>query len=740
MTRARLFLGAAVAAIGLEIAGPQALRLPLLVLCALSSLGAMAYAVRRIALPDQRGPWLHLLGSASLFFAGVVIRALVPGAGESPPTAMALIPNAFVLPGYLLMGVAFGTLLKLRRALEDDPARVDAVLAGLATAFMCWTYLVAPSIQQDGLSPLRFANAFFPVIDVVLLVLVAQLALSGARAPALWLLILAAAAMFTGDFVFMLRDGELAPVSAELVDVLFMATFLLVASAMLDPSMRTLTQPQRIVVRDLSKLRTALIALTVVVPVVITTVEPTSGVLDGAVRAVLCVCLVFAILYRVVRSNNSRVRAERATRRRATHDELTDLPNRGLLVETVAAWKDREIGLLFIDLDRFKLVNDHWGHGVGDELLCAVADRLSRQARQGDLVCRIGGDEFIVAVPSADAAASAAFAERVIASFTCPFNLSVGDVVITASIGVATSPGAAQALDLIRDADTAMYKAKDFGRSTYALFDESQREQVRNRMDLEQALRGALERGELYATYQPLVSLTTGELDGFETLMRWDHPELGAVSPLQFIPVAEETGLIVDAGAWLLRESVRQLAAWRTVRGPGAHPLHVSVNVSVRQLRDHALVGIVRDVLQETGLPPAALWLEITESGVMEDLETALGALTALRDLGVTLAIDDFGTGYSSLSYLNRLPVGILKIDRSFVSEVGEHGANESIVRAVLAMAKAMNLRVVAEGVETPLQRDWLRAQGCDLGQGWLFGKPMVAAAQESLIGGNVAV
>jgi EAL domain-containing protein (putative c-di-GMP-specific phosphodiesterase class I) len=240
---------------------------------------------------------------------------------------------------------------------------------------------------------------------------------------------------------------------------------------------------------------------------------------------------------------------------------------------------------------------------------------------------------------------------------------------------------------------------------------------------VEQALRGALQRGELSVHFQPIIGLDTDELDGFEALMRWNSPEIGAVSPIEFIPIAEETGMIVEMGSWLLRESARQLAVWLAGRDPLAPPLHVSVNVAVRQLRDGSLVTLVDDVLRETGLPASALWLEITESGVMEDIESALLTLNALRALGVTLCVDDFGTGYSSLSYLHRLPVGIVKIDRSFVTGVGERGANEPIVRAVLAMTRAMGQRVVAEGVETAVQRDWLRAQGCDLAQGWLYGK-----------------
>jgi diguanylate cyclase (GGDEF)-like protein len=730
-TLAWSYLAGAAALVAGIAAGPPAVRPPLMLLAVAAGLGAMTYAVRRMALPEHRNPWRCLLYAAWLFFLGIVVRAVVPGAGASPPTEMALFSDAFVVPGYVIMVYGFAGMLRRRRAARDDPARVDALLFGLAAAFFCWTYLIAPSMDQTDLTPLRLANSFFPISDVVMMALVAQLALAGgARKPALWLLVGASTTMFVGDFLFMLRDGALAHVSQHAIDVPFMATFLLVGAAGLHPSMRTLTEPQEIEMRDLGKVRTSVIALLVVVPTVITTVQPPDNALDATVRASLCALLILSVFARVVRANNSRARAERASARRATHDALTDLPNRELLADTITRWGNRaaddqqEISLLFIDLDRFKMVNDHWGHGVGDELLCAVAGRLGAQVRGEDLVCRIGGDEFVIALASPSHSALAeSLADRVLAEFARPFQLSVGNVVISASIGVAKTHGGAHALELIRDADTAMYKAKDNGRNAYALFDTSLRDEVRDRMNLEQALRRALPRGELAVHYQPIVELATGELDGFEALMRWQHPTLGAVSPVDFIPVAEETGLIVQSGAWLLRESAAQLAAWTAERGPDARRLHVSVNVSVRQLRDGTLVRTVREVLAETGLAPDQLWLEITESGVMTDIETALATLLELRSLGVTLCIDDFGTGYSSLSYLNRLPVGIVKIDRSFISRVGADGADEPIVRAVLAMTGAMHLRVVAEGVETEFQRDWLREQGCDLAQGWLYGR-----------------
>ena len=472
-------------------------------------------------------------------------------------------------------------------------------------------------------------------------------------------------------------------------------------------------------------------------------VQHTDGMvhdIEGVGRDLLADEAVNGILVNL-RDVSDRVELERADRHRATHDALTDLPNRELLTDTITTWCNQagdvqlDVSLVFLDLDRFKAVNDRWGHSIGDELLCAVASRLSAIVRSEDLVCRIGADEFVIALASPDHTALAeALALRLLDAFGEPFNLSVGDIEITPSIGIAESSGPADALDLIRDADTAMYRAKGFGRNGYAVFAEAMRDQVRRRADLEQALRGALKQGELSVQYQPIIDLATGELSGFEALMRWNHPELGMVSPLEFIPIAEDTGLIVASGAWLLEEAATQLAQWRTERPDGASPLHMSVNVSVRQLRDAALVDVVRDVLQRTGLPADALWLELTESGVFDDLELSLATLHELRNLGVVLCIDDFGTGYSSLTYLRQFPASIVKIDRSFVSGIGVTPDDEAIVRTVIAMAHALGQQVVAEGIETAEHQNWLRGQGCDFGQGYLYSPPRPAQVQRSWI------
>jgi diguanylate cyclase (GGDEF)-like protein len=726
------------AGLGLYLISPVTLLLPLFLVIASGSITAVVLGTRHHLPSAERGPWRALTGALSAFLLGAILRAVLPGALATPPGPVALVPDLLIVPGYLMLGYSFLDLLRRRRAAADDAARIDAVLMGLGAAFATWTFFIAPRVgSRETLTVPELVAAFFPVIDVLLLVLVLQLLLTGGgRRASMWLIGAACSVMFVADLLFAVQEGDSLGLDERSFDVLFMVSYVCLAIAALHPSMRGLTKAQRTITEDLRPARMVGIAAVLIAPAVLATLSPPSTVWNGVVRIALSVLLTLAVLIRIVRANNSRARAEQDARRRATHDPLTDLPNRELLATTVTGWCDRatdarqEISLLFIDLDRFKMVNDHWGHEVGDELLCAVAGRLGGMVRSEDLVCRIGGDEFVIALASPSHTRLAeSLAERLIAEFAEPFTLSVGNVVITPSIGVALSEGAGEALELIRDADTAMYKAKGSGRNKYAMFDTSLRDLLHTRVRLEQALRGALERGELAVFYQPIIDLETDELTGFEALMRWNSPQLGAVSPLDFIPIAEETGLIERSGAWLLEEAAGQLVTWSAERLDNARSLHMSVNVSVRQLRDARLIETVRDVLARTGLPAEALWLEITESGVMEDLEVALITLRGLRELGVTMSIDDFGTGYSSLSYLNRLPVGILKIDRSFINGVGEDGANEPIVRAVLAMAHAMGHQVVAEGVETAVQRDWLRTLGCDLAQGYLYGAPRPAGA-----------
>ncbi|MET0628456.1 MAG: EAL domain-containing protein [Acidimicrobiia bacterium] len=413
----------------------------------------------------------------------------------------------------------------------------------------------------------------------------------------------------------------------------------------------------------------------------------------------------------------------------AIHDPLTGLPNRLLFVERLGrelarATKQHErVAVLFLDLDRFKVVNDSLGHSAGDRLLVSVADRLSSAMGPTDVVARFGGDEFVVLSQNVSSEETAELmAERLAAVIAKPVVLVEGEVFVTASIGIALSEGEGDTSEtLLRNADAAMYHAKDLGRDRAELFDAPTHHRAVDNLRTGNALHRALERGELRVHYQPILDLTTMKLTGFEALIRWQHPERGLVAPGEFIPLAEETGLIVPIGMWALEEAGRQTVRWHRAAQPGSR-VSISVNLSPRQLAEPALPNEVARVLSETGLHPDSLWLEITESTLMRDTESALSALGALRALGVHLSVDDFGSGYSSLAYLQQLPVEALKVDRSFIAGVGQRADSDAITTAIVSLSRALHLHTVAEGIERPDQLDALRGMGCELGQGFLFG------------------
>jgi diguanylate cyclase (GGDEF)-like protein len=415
----------------------------------------------------------------------------------------------------------------------------------------------------------------------------------------------------------------------------------------------------------------------------------------------------------------------------ALHDPLTGLPNRALLVDRLgrtlerATAGGRTVAVLFLDLDRFKLINDSLGHPAGDEALMIVADRLNHQLAPGDTVARFGGDEFVV-VREAIAAEGEAelLAGALRSAVAVPIEVADTIVSVTASIGITTSRQDSTAESLLRDADTAMYEAKERGRARHQVFDRHLRTRATGRLLIDSELRLALEREELWVAYQPIADLTSGRFVGVESLLRWDHPALGSVPPSTFIPAAEESGLIVPIGQFVLAEACRQVAAWRQA----GLDLKVSVNISGRQVADRALHRQVAEALGRSGLPGDALCIELTESNLMTDTARATATLRQLKELGVELSIDDFGTGYSSLSYLHRFPVDELKIDRGFVKDLADHReAGTTLVVAMVAMAKALGLRIVAEGVENPTQLLLLKGLDCDLAQGYQLGRPTSA-------------
>ena len=424
-------------------------------------------------------------------------------------------------------------------------------------------------------------------------------------------------------------------------------------------------------------------------------------------------------------------------RHAAFHDGLTNLPNRPMLAENLKFVIERakqhgdfQFAVLFLDLDRFKNINDSLGHSIGDQLLIAIARRLEGCVRDTDVVARLGGDEFAVLLDGIKNSSEAKLmAERVQERLQAPFNLSGHEVFTTASIGIALSAtGYDHPENILRDADTAMYRAKAQGKACYEVFDKGMHVSAVYLLQLETDLRRALEREEFRAYYQPIVSLETGQLAGFEALLRWEHPERGVISPAEFIPLAEDTGLILPIGEFILRQACRQICQWQW-KSPANRSLFMSVNLSGKQVAQPGLVKQIQEVLRETSLDPRLLKLEITESAVMENAEKAVTLLKRLKALGVQLSIDDFGTGYSSLSYLHRFPLDTLKIDRSFVSRIDEADENIEIVRTVITLAENMGMEVVAEGVETLGQLVQLRKLKCQYGQGYLFSKPVDAAA-----------
>ena len=435
---------------------------------------------------------------------------------------------------------------------------------------------------------------------------------------------------------------------------------------------------------------------------------------------------------------------DEALRHRVLHDALTGLPNRLSFVDSLrdalrrAAAAGSSVGVFFLDLDHFKLINDSIGHHAGDELLQAVAPRLRAHLRPGDLVARFGGDEFGILVDRlTDEDEALVIADRLAGAFSEPYSVGAADHFVTASIGIAIiRPAGREPVDaelLIRDADAAMYRAKERGRGRCEVFDAEMRARAVRRLETERELRHAVDRDELELRYQPVIALAGGEIVGLEALVRWNHPERGLLDPGEFIPIAEDSGLIESIGRWVQETACRQALDWHDLR-PDRRPLDIAVNLSARQVARRDLADSVREILARTGLDPVNLRLEVTESVLVEDSISATATLDELSEIGVCLVLDDFGTGYSSLAYLSRFPFDALKIDRSFVEGLGIEQERTAIVEAVIGMARALSLDAIAEGVENEAQLAELRRLGCDYAQGHLFSRPLAPQKVTSLL------
>jgi diguanylate cyclase (GGDEF)-like protein len=691
---------------------------------------AICWGVRRHR-PVVRLPWYLLAGGPLLGSIGMALRLLLAG---SAGTLLGRVPDLVTFPAYLSFIAGLLALLRARRGAGAGSA-LDGGLMAVAALLLSWTMLIQPALASAGV-PLadRLINGAYPTLSVAVLFVGALLAMSEARViPAFWGLSLAWVALLTGDLVYALASVGTSTLPLWAANCAYCACFGLLGATGLHPSMVALSRPAAKPVRGYGNSRFVAVAIALLVPAVTVAVRSPSGVAGRTISGGLFGLLGALVLIRITGAVNRHASSESRMERLANHDPLTDLPNRLCLAAHLQAAlyradrTGRGVAVLFLDLDQFKVVNDTWGHRTGDALLTVVAERLAGSVRSDQLVARVGGDEFVIVYEDLELRDHAVdMAGRILAAFDHPVALASASVAITPSVGVSSAMPSEREVtveDLLREADTAMYRAKARGGNCAVLFDESMRTEIADRVALESSLREALERGELEMYYQPIVDLRSGATTGLEALMRWHHPVLGMVPPSEFIPVAEHTGLIVKLGRWAIEQAVLELPRWRQF----ADSLTMSVNLSPRQLRDPQLAPTVRRVLERAQLPGAALYLEVTESTLMEDAEATKATIEALKSLGVRLSADDFGTGYSSLVYLRLFPFDQVKIDRSFVDGLGSDSDDEVIVGAVLSMAKALSLSTVAEGVETAIQRERLLALGADDAQGWLFSAPLPA-------------
>jgi diguanylate cyclase (GGDEF)-like protein/PAS domain S-box-containing protein len=435
--------------------------------------------------------------------------------------------------------------------------------------------------------------------------------------------------------------------------------------------------------------------------------------------------------YGVARDVTERKIAEETINFQAYHDLLTKLPNRALLRDRLslaisqAKRDDESLAVMFLDLDRFKNINDSLGHMIGDELLQQVSTRLKDCIREGDTLARFGGDEFTLMLPKLhnEREDAVKLANKISSSLKEPFNVDGHELYVSASIGIAMYPQDGTNIDsLIKHADVAMYHVKGQGKNGYQFYSNEMNIPYIEKLSLDTGIHKALDNNEFHLVYQPQINLRTGEIVGVEALLRWDHPEHGLVSPSEFIPFAEESGLIVDIGSWVLKSACAELSQWRL---SGLPEIRMSINISARQLMEEYIVSDILTILKDYDLPGSSLELEITENAIMDDMDSAIRKLKELSHEGITIAIDDFGTGYSSLSYLHKLPIQTLKIDRTFLKESRINKGDNTIIKTIVAMAKGLDLNVIAEGVETQTQLDYLREIECSEAQGFLFGKPL---------------
>jgi diguanylate cyclase len=698
-----------------------------------------------------RGAWRWIALGGSLFLVSLALRiGVVPAAG-SPLTS----PDLWSIAGYLATARGLSGLLAHATRGSSRSAALDATIVTAGAALGFFSVELGPHLRRGESLATVVLDMSYPIMDAALLSLTAHLALrSWRRSTSLVLLLSSMTALLLGDLAYVVLWHVSPFATSPWINAVFMLAYALIGASGVHPSVTSLAAPAPDA-RPQSTGSFTLLLLTLVVPAALAVLSAPSGWADSAIRVGLLGVVLFSVHLRMRYTINALSEAAAALERsqqqalhQALHDTLTGLPNRAALRASLTRRLDPAAGVggtavLYLDSDHFKRVNDTWGHPAGDTVIQGLADRLKAALGPGDELFRLGGDEFVVVKPGDAGSDPQDTAERLLAAAAQPFVLDSGQkVTLSASVGVSlTDPGLpADADSMLRDADIAMYAAKDAGRATWTLFDDSLRSGLERRVTLAEELRDAVAAGEIIPFFQPIMTgAGFGQVCGFEALARWIRPDGVQVGPVEFIPIAEDTGLIVEIGQQILSAACTYLARWRLAT---SQDLHVSVNVSAGQLARCDVPALVADVLNTTGLPPRALWLEITESLLVHDRDQAMTTLHRLSELGVVLCIDDFGTGYSSLSYLQDFPVDVVKIDRAFVKSLTTDLKSQGLTRAIIDMVRALNLHgVVAEGVDQAGQAELLESWGCDWGQGFLWSKPLPPAQVAVLLDlGTLAV
>ncbi|MEO1061851.1 MAG: GNAT family N-acetyltransferase [Actinomycetota bacterium] len=686
--------------------------------------------------PEPRRPWLLFAAGQASFLTADVIYYILEATTDAPPFPS--IADVFYLGMYPLVIAGLVSLIRQVAPMRDYASLIDAGIIAVATFAVSWIFIMDNLVTTDDLGALaKTVSLGYPVMDIALLATAARLAVAVHwRHPSFLMMATALASLVLADTAYALQTASGTFSTGSWVDAFWLTFYVGFGAAALHPATARPLETGMRSVGQIGGLRlVALCLATVAVPIIdLIWGQP----VDEVVTTFASATLFLFVLGRVVGLMRAVEVSKEQARHESLHDSLTGLANRILFADRVehalSQRSEGQLAVLFIDLDDFKTVNDSLGHQSGDELLSIVSQRLLECVREGDTVARLGGDEFAILLESAsDGQDAVQVAERVLELVEEPIALTEREVRIRASVGIAVeNRGKAEAEALLRGADVAMYMAKAKGKGRYEFFVQSMYDIVVDRLELKADLEMALLRDEFEIHYQPIVDIESTQVTSVEALIRWQHPIRGIVPPTKFVPLAEETGLIVPIGRWVLEQACRQTRQWQV--SAESEQLGVSVNLSVRQLNDPNLTLHVQEALRTSGLRPSCLTLEITESMLLEDRERSIEVIEALKALDVKVAIDDFGTGYSSLGYLRQFPVDTIKIDRSFIQELHESSTSGALVRTVIDMARALSVSTVAEGIEDLEQLQALADLDCELGQGFVFARPGLPSAMEDLV------